>query len=267
MKNVLLLVHDDAGQEARLQAALDITRGLDGYLQCLDVAMMPALVDCTYDGVGQAMLLADERAREYGNKLKLEERLEHEDVRWAWSDATGPLAGCIREAAALADLIVMNRKLDSFSYPDMRETAAEVVVKSRKPIVAVPDNVRSFPVTGRALVAWDGSPRATAALQAAVPLLRLAGSVVILEIDDGSVVTPADEAAAYLAKYDIHARVARDFALTNPTSDILLVGIEVQRADYVVMGAFSHMRSTEAIFGGCSRAMLTKSPVPLFLAH
>ena len=26
MKNVLLLVHDDQGQEARLQAALDLTR-------------------------------------------------------------------------------------------------------------------------------------------------------------------------------------------------------------------------------------------------
>src|SRR4051812_13689734 len=28
MKNVLLLVHDDAGQEARFQAALDVTRAL-----------------------------------------------------------------------------------------------------------------------------------------------------------------------------------------------------------------------------------------------
>jgi hypothetical protein len=35
MKNVLLLVHDDLGQEARLQAALDIVRAIGGHLHCL----------------------------------------------------------------------------------------------------------------------------------------------------------------------------------------------------------------------------------------
>jgi nucleotide-binding universal stress UspA family protein len=267
MKNVLLLVHDDAGQEARLQAALDITRALDGHLQCLDVSQLPAMADCPYDGVGQALLLQDERVREDENKTKLKLRLVREDVRWDWFDATGSFAGCIRDEAAFADLILLNRKLDSFPYPDMRETATEVVIKAGKPIVAVPDEAKGFPVTGRALVAWDGSAIATAALQAAVPLLQLAGSVVILEIDDGSIVTPAEEAAIYLARYDIHARIVRDFAVANPTCDILLLGVEIQRADYVVMGAYSHMRATEAVFGGCSRAMLTKSPVPVFLAR
>jgi len=267
MKNVLLLVHDDAGQEARLQAALDITRALDGHLQCLDVSLMPAMANCPYDGVGQAMLLQDERVREDGNKLKLKARLVREDVRWDWFDAIGSFARCIRDEAAFADLIILNRKLDSFPYPDMRETAAEVVIKAGKPIVAVPDEAKGFPVAGRALVAWDGSDAAMAALRAAVPLLRLAEAVVILEIGDGSVVTPAEEAAAYLARYDIHTRVERDFALATPTRDILLLGVEIHHADYVVMGAYSHMRATEAVFGGCSRTMLTKSPVPVFLAH
>jgi len=267
MKNILLLVHDDAGQEARLQVALDITRALDGHLQCLDVSMLPAAVDGPYDGIGTAVLLQNECAREYANKLALEKRLEHEDVRWSWSDATGPVADCVRDAAAFADLIVLNRKLDSFPYPDMRDIAAEIIVKSGKPILAVPDETRTFPVSGRALIAWDGSRRTAAAVQAAIPLLKLASSVVLLEIDDGTIETPAEEAAAYLAKYDIHARVVRDFALSNPTRDILLVGISVQRADYLVMGAYSRARTTEAIFGGCTRAMLTRSPVPIFLAH
>lgn len=266
MKNILLLVHDDAGQEARLSAALDLVRALGGHLQCLDVSMMPA-ADVPYGGVGQALLLRDECAREYSNKLKLEQRLAQENVHWSWSDATGSLAGCIRDASEFADLIVLNRKLDDFPYPDMRDTAAEVIVRTGKPILAVADDAKGFPVTGRALVAWDGSPRTAATLHAAIPLLKLAGSVVILEIDDGSVETPAEEAATYLAKYDIDAEVTRDFALTHRTCEILMVGVSVQKADYVVMGAYSHTRTTEAIFGGCSRAMLTKSPVPVFLAH
>ena len=41
MKNILLLVHDDAGQEARFQAALDIGRAVEGHLSCLDVTVIP----------------------------------------------------------------------------------------------------------------------------------------------------------------------------------------------------------------------------------
>ncbi len=37
MKNVLLLIHDDAGEEARLQVALDLARGLSGHLICVDI--------------------------------------------------------------------------------------------------------------------------------------------------------------------------------------------------------------------------------------
>ena len=263
MKTILLLVHDDAGQEACLQAALDLARALDGHVHCLDVAMLPVLDD----GVGEALLLQELCAREHANKLKLQERLRGEDVAWSWADATGPLAACVAEAAALADLIVLNRRLDSFPYPDMRETAGSVILKTGKPVIAVPDDARGFPVAGRALVAWDGSPRTALALQAAVPLLTFAGSVTILEIADGSIETPAEEAAAYLAKYDVTSRIVRDYALSNPPVDILLVGVQVQRADYVVMGAYSHARLTEAVFGGCTRAMLTRSPVPVFLAH
>lgn len=42
MKNILLLVHDDDGQEVRLQAALDLVRALDGHLTCVDVTPRPS---------------------------------------------------------------------------------------------------------------------------------------------------------------------------------------------------------------------------------
>lgn len=38
MKNVLLLIHDDDGQEARLQVTLDLTRALDGHLTCVSTS-------------------------------------------------------------------------------------------------------------------------------------------------------------------------------------------------------------------------------------
>ena len=193
MKNVLLLVHDDVGQEARFQAALDITRALDGHLTCLDVAILPALTGDPYFPEGGAMLLQDERAREDVNCSRIKERLAHEDVAWEISTVTGDLAPCMEAAAGLADLVVVNRKLDQFPYPDMAALVGELIVKSGKPIVAVPDDARGFNAAGRAIVAWDGSPASTAALQAATPLLTVAESVIIVEIHDGSIQTPARE--------------------------------------------------------------------------
>lgn len=41
MKTIFLLVHDDEGQEARLLAALDLTRDVSGHPACLDVTVPP----------------------------------------------------------------------------------------------------------------------------------------------------------------------------------------------------------------------------------
>ena len=66
MKNILLFVHDDSGQEARFQVALDLTRALGGHLLCLDITYVPPLVGSGYydDGYVMANLLVEESERE-----------------------------------------------------------------------------------------------------------------------------------------------------------------------------------------------------------
>jgi nucleotide-binding universal stress UspA family protein len=267
MKTVLLLVHDDAGQEARLQAALDLTRALDGHLDCLDVCVVPVLMDDCYAGAGVGVLLADEKAREGLNRTRLEARLAHEDVNWSWADATGQIAPALTEAAVLADLIVINRRLDVWPLPDMREIAGEVLLKSGRPILAVPEAARGIDLNGTALVAWDGSPAAEAALRAALPLLKLARDVVVFEVQDGSVRLSAEEAATYLSRHDIHATIECAPAVDERAASILLDRIGRGDCGYVVMGGFGHSRFTQALFGGVTRKMLTESPIPVFLAR
>ncbi|GAA0336467.1 universal stress protein [Sphingomonas oligophenolica] len=267
MKNILLLVHDDAGQEARFQAALDLGRALEGHLVCLDVTILPALVGADYVGdAGFSMLLKDERDREATNRTKLEGRLAHEDVPWEWKEATGTLAPCLSDAAELADVIVVNRQLDDFPLPDMRTVAGELVVGSGKPILAVPDCLKRLDLD-TALVAWDGSPSSAAALRAAVPLLRLATRVTIVEIEDDSIQAPAEEAATYLSRHDIHPEIRRLPAGDKGAAEMILGQLADDGFGYLVMGGFGHRRFAEALFGGVTRAMLTKCPVPVFLAH
>lgn len=267
MKNVLLLIHDDVGQEARLQAALDVVRALEGHLTCVDVSVPPELVVDGFGSVdGYAMLLDEEHKREAINGARLERRLSVEGVPWSWVDATGQIARCLTETANLADLIVVNLALESFPLPDMRAIAGDLIVRARKPILAVPERCHRLNFNS-AVIAWDGSSHAAAALRAAIPLLQRTREVTLIEIDDHSVMSPAEEAASYLSRHDIHAIICRIATGGQPAGDVLLSEVVRRAPGYVVMGGFGHLRFAEALFGGVTRAMLGKSPVPVVFAH
>jgi nucleotide-binding universal stress UspA family protein len=267
MKNILLLIHDDGGQEARFQAALDIARALGGHVTCLDVTCMRIVPGDGFGADGTLMLLEDERVRETANRTRMEARLAIENIPWDWTDVTGFLEESIENSAALADLIVVNGRLGGYGDPGARAVASSLVVKSGKPILAVPGESKGFATAGAALVAWDGSNGASAALTAAVPLLKLAASVTIVEVDDGSLSTSAEEAAAYLSRNDVHPLIVRTPRGGGAVSDILIAEARSGRFDYLVMGGFGHSRFTEAVLGGATRTMLTESPIPLFVAH
>lgn len=267
MKNVLVLMHDDSGQEARYQAALDLCRALEGHLTCLDVTILPVMAGDYAMMGGEAVLLAAEEEREQANRARMEPRLQEEGLPYSWTDVTGELGPALKDAAGLVDVIVVNRQLDDVHYPDMLGLAGEVLVKSGTPVLAVPQDAKGFNAAGHAMVAWDGSRESDAALRAAVPLLKLAERVTILEIDDGSIRVPAIEAAEYLSRHDIRPVVCRRSARSGGAADVLLAEVESSGADYLVQGGFGHSRLVETLFGGVTRRMLTASPVPIFLAH
>ncbi|WP_395614366.1 universal stress protein [Allosphingosinicella sp.] len=263
MKNVLVLIHDDKGQEARLQAALDATRALKGHLNCLDVSpIVPFIGDMT--GVsGGAVLIELERETETANAARMRQRLAGEDVQWSLKLVTGYFEQALELEATLADLIVVNRACDVLPLPDLRGLAASLVMQSGRPILAVPEETRGFNAAGAAVVAWNGSHEAASALAAAVPLLALASSVTIVEIDETDIVVPAEEAAAYLSRHGIHAQIMR-----WPDGRVAEGLIALAHAsDWLVMGAFGHSRLHEALCGGVTRRLLKESPIPLLLAH
>ena len=267
MKNILLLVHDDVGQEARLQAALDVTRALEGHLECLDVAQIPVLFEDLQSTSAAMMLLDDEVQREAQNRAKVEARLAGEGVSWSWSDVVGDLVEVVIERAGTADLIVLNRKLDMFSAPDMREITGSIAIRAGKPVLAVPDSLAGFNPCGRALIAWDGSAAAMAVLQAAVPLLKLASEVRIFHVVRGGAEGDFAEAATYLSRHDIHAEVKQAYDQQHPVAEVISNEIARWGADWLVMGAYGHSRLKEALFGGTTRKILTDCTVPVVLGH
>lgn len=269
MKNILLLAHDDEGQETRLQAALDVTRAVEGHLSCLDVITPPQVVAYSdYSGLVESALMEMERNRESANRTRLEARLAREDVPWDWQDATGFAASTIENNAGLADLVVLSLRLDENAPTEMRRLAGQVAKSADRPVLAVPKDGKGIDLSGPVLVAWDGSREADEALREAVPLLRLSSEVILFDLDDPEGTFAAEEAARYLSRHGIHARVDVAHREIGDTiwSAILRHAHEAGAA-YVVMGAYGHSPAVETMLGGVTRSMLAQSDLPLLLAH
>jgi nucleotide-binding universal stress UspA family protein len=263
MKNVLVLIHDDEGQEARLQAALDLARALEGHLICADVADLVIAGD---RNPGDAIVVLDTRLDEAANRARIERRLAVEQVPWSWIDMAGDSpANSLLSAAGSADLIVVGGR-DDAGADAQRHLVSRLLARTRALVVVVAEGQMGVDVNGSALLAWDGSEPCVSAMQRAVPLLALARSVRILEVGIPEEASSAEDAATYLSRHGIHAELLRvqqrdDFAST------IAVEARLMKAAYCLMGGYEHSQLSEAIFGGVTRAMLTGSEVTLIMGH
>ena len=269
MKSVLLFAQDDAGFEARLQAALDVVRANGGRLTCLQATPPSAYV--AFDNFGGVFVLADVMQKidelRAAFQAELEARLSREDVSWDVMDCTGDPAHLLVSRSSLADLIVLSRAPAGARRHDALMLMGDVLLSTRTPALVVPESDGRIDPGAPAAVAWNGSFEAGNALRGALPLLRLASAVHILCVEEAKEhVLPSTAAAEYLARHGVSAEVhAR--AANGSIEQALLDSAAQFGAGYLVMGAYGHSRAREYLFGGVTRSLLQETPLPLLLAR
>ena len=270
MKSVLLYANQDTGLEARLQAALDIVRIIEGHLTCLQVTPYDSFIMGDPFGgiyalptvVEQVQKTADEHRR------RIEPRLSGEGVAWDWLRFDGAPAQLLVDRARLADLIVLSLPgADATAAQGTHAIAADVLVHARSPVLAVPVAGRGFDGLGRALVAWDGSIESSHALRLNLPLLARASEVHVVTVSEGNTEFPATDASLYLARHGVESELSEWPRGGRSIAAALLDAAASLSADYLVMGAYGHTRMREAVLGGATRDMLRESGLPLLMAH
>lgn len=268
MKNILVLVHDDEGQEARLQVALDMVRALEGHLVCLDVELLPMVAADSHSSMAATQLVCEEHDRSAANRTRITEYLARESVSWDWHRVIGMPDTAIEDAVGQADILVLSSNLDKDDPVELRHLVNRIVTGIRRPIVAVPTGCKSLDLKGTALVAWDGSREADQALHDAVPLLSLAGDVIMMDANEPNGPFAAESAAVYLSRHGIHPLVETVQIESGHTIyAAILTRARSANAAYIVMGAYGHSPTLESFFGGVTRSILAKSDRPVVLAH
>jgi nucleotide-binding universal stress UspA family protein len=268
VKSILVHIYDDVALPSRLGAAFDLARGFDAHLTCLHATPFE-------DYLATDPLVALELPEEFSTKMtrrrealqaRVEERLRAEGMNWDWLHADELMSTALIRASALADLVVVTLAERAVMRDDPRPVAATVATGARTAVIGVPQGRAQFSFDAPAMIAWNGSPEAAAAMRAALPFLQRVPAVHLLEVEEKVPAYPRDRAARYLSRHGVHAEILCR-ARNGEVSEAIRRAAREVGAGLIVMGAYGHSRLREALLGGVTRDLVADSEIPLLLAH
>ena len=267
-RTILVDLTADGPVEARLEVARSLASRFEAALVGVHVMPEPVVSLPIWEGGGGVYHLpevieAERKAnREARDRVRAAfDRACGADPKVTWREAEGDPVRLLAAAAHASDLVVASRG-------GALGTAEQLVTATGVPVLVLPpEPPRDF---GRVvLVAWKGSPEAARAVHDALPFLQHAAAdrVVLCAVgEEAAAGTGLDDAAAMLERHGVPAQPERvDQTDGRSTGEILLAQAAAHGADLLVMGAYGHMRLRELIFGGATRHILCKAPLPVLL--
>ncbi|MGJ4859719.1 universal stress protein [Labrys sp. La1] len=191
------------------------------------------------------------------------------DLEWKTS-MQFPADALYHESARADLLIVGQRGRSPVNQPHLALDPAEVVLRCGRPVLIVPPSLSQL-AADHVLVAWSNTREARRAVIDALPFLKEASRVSIVEIvEEGgrdNAARRVDAVAEFLRLHDVetHAEVLE--TIDGTVCETLLVHAEQQHADLIVSGGYGHARAREWMFGGVTRDLLHYSSKCCLLSH
>jgi nucleotide-binding universal stress UspA family protein len=230
----------------------------------------PVVVDgVPVDGVLMQAEIKNIKAKlaEKGNWFRAIATGGHRRLEWRYA-LDLPTEALARECRS-ADMVVIGREAgrgDVYSALD----PAGAILKVGRPALVVPPKVKSLSAE-HVIVGWKDTREARRAVYDALPLLRKAARVLVVEIFEASEKGAAQEQVSDVVHYLVRHQVRAD-ARVVPLEDgsgakQLLRSAEDEGADLLVAGAYGHSRLGEWVFGGMTRELLAASPICCLLSH
>lgn len=141
-----------------------------------------------------------------------------------------------------------------------------------KPVLVVPEGAEATLSPRRVLVGWDSRVEASRSVREALDLLADAEEVRVALVDPEATCTgngaePGADIAAYLTRHGARVSVDRLASAGKPVATVLAQHAIDTSANMIVMGAYGSRRLRERFFGGATRWIVRKPPLPLFLAR
>lgn len=180
------------------------------------------------------------------------------------------LPSAVLQYGRTADLIVAGQTDPDWDMAPLLNFPEQLVMSSGRPVLVVPYAGRFARVGRNIMVAWKPTRESARAVFDALPLLRQAEKVHILEVrerKDDANLTPDTSIAAALARHGIKPAIHSTLAPDITIGDEILSRLSDLDIDLLVMGAYGHSRMREIVFGGATRHIARHMTVPTLFSH
>jgi nucleotide-binding universal stress UspA family protein len=190
-------------------------------------------------------------------------------AEWRSTIEFGALAGHIAHEARGSDLIVTGVTSGDMFDASRLVNTSDLVMQAGRPVLVVPTGVKALSLE-RMLVAWKDVRESRRAIADALPLLKAAAHVAIVEIavDDRLALARKHlgEVVAWLARHGVDAEPIASLSKGADADQLAALAAE-QRADVIVAGAYGHSRLREWVLGGVTRDLLLRADRCALISH
>jgi nucleotide-binding universal stress UspA family protein len=175
-----------------------------------------------------------------------------------------------------ADLVIANQPDPDWEHSRLLDFPGRLAIESGRPVIVVPKGSGAAALPKSVVIAWNASREAARAAFDALPLLKGAQKVELLTIHEagertllqpGEDVLPVSAVADALSRHTVKPTVTNLKATGDSVGEQICARALAQDADLLVMGAYGLTRLRELVFGGVSRHVLARAPVPVLLSH
>jgi nucleotide-binding universal stress UspA family protein len=270
-----LLVHVESGVNAapRLDVAVSLAQRFDAVLIGLCAETLDPVIFSDPSGVlgGDLMGMGQQAVREDFERAEALFRARSGGLATQWLSADGVPVEALALASRAADLIVAGGVPLGGSDRWRTADTAELILASGRPVLVAPPHGGAL--RGEAvLVAWKDTREARRAVSDSLPFLRMAETVLVLEVcedEDAAVGAElrATSVAQHLRRHGVAASAKAAAAPRSRAAEEILRQARILEADLVVAGAYGHSRMGEWAFGGVTYDLLHSSEPFLLMSH
>ncbi|HTD28525.1 MAG TPA: universal stress protein [Xanthomonadaceae bacterium] len=278
IKDVIIPITNTAGDANALTAAIALATHANAHLNVLGFVNLP-LPPTSPWGSGEFELGA------IYNTCRIE--AEADAVAWRQRLAKEPISSEVRvleclfnespgmaaQHAHCSDIIVMTMATGILGDGSIiGDFFTALLLESGRPVLLVPPDVAWRPAK-HAVVAWRPTREAARALHDAMPLLREAEAVDVLEVDtecseNSDSPPPGGNLATHLCRHGLKARVIACQSSGESVAAALIKHARDSGADLLIAGGYGHSRFREWVLGGATRELLSGNcAVPILFSH
>lgn len=277
-KTILVPMEQHDAMASTLATAVLLARKFNAYLE--GFALQPAMLDLYAADITGSMPVAE--VKESNAKFAAEAKLQFDEFMmhhgitartpkpdspsYGWLDDPVEGENFVGSYGRVFDVTVVGRPGTGMYAPRMA-TLETCLFDSGRPVLIVPPNpIQQF--GDNILVAWNGSTEQAHTNALAMPILRRASRVTVLTVEGGTVPGPSGEQMARCLQYnDIKCDAVTVKPTNQTTGETILAQAAALGCDLIVKGAYTQSRLRQMIFGGATRHLLTKSTLPILMAH